>query len=133
MRYVLYNPLSVHALSVSDLAKLLRDVNAEEDMRFMRVDEVEDGREFMESLVKGDDIVVSGGDGTFNRLVNKCHFEEYNIPVYFHKAGNGNDFMRDICENCSDIAKVNQYFKHLPLVSVGDEEYQFLNNVGFVN
>lgn len=131
MRYVIYNPLSIHALSIPELAKTLRDVNAEEDMRFIRVDEIDDGFEFMKLLSKGDDIVVSGGDGTFNRLVNKCHLETYNFPIYFHKAGNSNDFMRDIGDNGSDFAEVSPYLKKLPTVTFGDEELKFLNNVGF--
>ncbi|MCQ2793239.1 MAG: diacylglycerol kinase family protein [Bacilli bacterium] len=130
MRYVLYNPLSTHCLPLSDLAKELRNVSPEEDMQFVDATKIEDYEQFMKGLKKDDDLVISGGDGTLNKSINFVDFSKYPNKIYLHKAGNGNDFLRDINELKEDFIEITEYVKNLPTVKIGEYTSKFINGVG---
>lgn len=131
MRYVLYNPLSTRCMKVEEMTEKLRAIDAEEDLRFISVKEIEDGKAFMESLKKDDDIVIAGGDGTLNRLVNQLDFASYPYKVFLLKAGNGNDFLRDLNELKEDYIEITDYLKNLPEVTLNGVTTKYINGVGF--
>ena len=118
MRYVIFNSLSARHLSVEELTKVLREFDPEPDLMFVDGPSLGDGKEFFAKLKKDDDIVISGGDGSLNKLANIIDFDKLPNKVYLHKAGNGNDFLRDINELKEDIIEITPYLKKLPVVSL---------------
>ncbi len=131
MRYALYNPLSTKSLSKEELEVKLKEINSEVEYEFVDVTTIEDRKAFLDGLKENDDIVICGGDGTLNKMVNSYDFEKFEHNVYLYKTGNGNDFLRDVNQFNQDFILLNPYIVNLPKVTVEGKEYKFLNGVGF--
>ncbi|MCR5332666.1 MAG: diacylglycerol kinase family protein [Bacilli bacterium] len=131
MRYVLYNPLSTNRQSEAELLSELKKYGPIEQVQFVDVTKIEDGKKFMESLDINDDLVISGGDGTLNRLCNNLDLMHSKNRIYLHKAGNGNDFLRDVNELKEDFIEITDIVKKLPKVTINGESSYFVNGVGF--
>ena len=120
MTIVLYNPLANNGRGKENAAKIAELVDEEvafKDIRDTKLSEIS----------PDDKIIVCGGDGTLNRLVNIVGEPEREI--YYYPAGSGNDFTRDIGEN--GIILLNPYLKNLPTVEVKGKKYRVLNGVGY--
>ncbi len=131
MRYVLFNPLSANCVPIDKLARSLREVEPEEDIMFVDQTNDREFENFKNNLKKEDDIVVSGGDGTLNHIANKLDFDALQNRVFVNKAGNGNDFLRDLNELKEEYTEITQHLKNLPVVTINGENQKFLNGVGF--
>lgn len=131
MRYVLFNPLSTHHLAEAELLGELKKYGAAENVKLVDVTKIEDGKKFMESLKPEDDLIISGGDGTLNRLANFLDLPHTKNRVYLHKAGNGNDFLRDVNELKEDYVEITDLLRNLPKVTINGETSYFVNGVGF--
>ncbi len=129
MKYVLFNPFSSHSFKEEDLKKEIKKF-VEGDFKCLDVTKIKTKDEF-HSLVKDDDIIISGGDGTLNRLVNFLDLDEAKNKIFLHKAGNGNDFLRDLNELKEDFVEISPYLKHLPKVTLNGETSKYINGVGF--
>ncbi|MCF0116657.1 MAG: diacylglycerol kinase family protein, partial [Bacilli bacterium] len=68
---------------------------------------------------------------TLNRLVNLFDFPSMTQKVFLHKAGNGNDFLRDVNELKDDVIEITDLIKNLPTVTINGVTTKFLNGVGF--
>lgn len=83
-------------------------------------------------VTKQDQVILLGGDGTINRLVNAPTMYPCTRNIFYAPGGTGNDFYRDVRENePSDIFPLTQYLQKLPTVKFGDRYLRFLNGVGF--
>ena len=131
MRYVLYNPLSSNHLSEAELLSALKKYGPVDNIKFVDVTKIENGKEFMDSLKQEDDLVISGGDGTLNRLANNLDLGHSKNRIYLHKAGNGNDFLRDANELKEDFVEITDLLKKLPTVTINGDSSLFINGVGF--
>lgn len=128
MKYVLYNQLSRNGKSVSSIEEYFDQDNTD----VFSVLDKEKTTEIVNKLTSEDELILIGGDGTLNRFIND--YKNYEIPCdfYFNTAGTGNDFYNDIKnENDSKLVKINDYIKNLPKVIVNEQEYLFINGVGF--
>lgn len=128
MKYVLYNQLSRNGKSVSSIEEYFDQDNTD----VFSVLDKEKTTEIVNKLTSEDELILIGGDGTLNRFIND--YKNYEIPCdfYFNTAGTGNDFYNDIKnENDSKLVKINDYIKDLPKVIVNEQEYLFINGVGF--
>lgn len=128
MKYVLYNQLSRNGKSVSSIEEYFNQDNTD----VFSVLDKEKTAEIVSKLTSEDELILIGGDGTLNRFIND--YKNYEIPCdfYFNTAGTGNDFYNDIKnENDSKLVKINDYIKNLPKVIVNEQEYLFINGVGF--
>ena len=130
MRHILFNPLSTHCFEIDALVKRFREIDPDEDLRMIDVTTLNKD-EFIKTLRKEDDIIISGGDGTLNRLVNLFDFPSMTQKVFLHKAGNGNDFLRDVNELKDDVIEITDLIKNLPTVTINGVTTKFLNGVGF--
>ena len=130
MNYVLYNPFSTSSFPPYEL-KSEMEKHLVGKSQFLDVTKIVSKEDFFKSVTKDDDIIISGGDGTLNRLVNFLDLDECKNRIYLHKAGNGNDFLRDINELRDDFIEITQYLKHLPKVTLNGETSKYLNGVGF--
>ncbi len=131
MRYVLFNPLSTTCLKEDKLVEAMNKIDASKELKLVDVTTIEDAKSFLSQLGKDDDIVLAGGDGTLNKFVNKYDFKNFDKNIYLYKAGNGNDFIRDINEFKEDFVLLNPYLNNLPTVKVNDIECKYVNGIGF--
>lgn len=131
MRYVIYNPLSSHCPDLELLKKNLTNIDNSKELSLVDGTTIENGEEFLDKFNEGDDLVLVGGDGTLNHMVNLADFDKRNIKVYLYKAGNGNDFLRDVNELSEDFIEITKYIRNLPTVTINGETTKFLNGVGF--
>lgn len=125
---VLYNS-KAHSGHGEEIARKLCDVLTGDTLTF--VDTV--GADYV-SLFRqcpaDTKLLVTGGDGTLNYLIN--HVEESDLPeeLYFFPSGTGNDFWRDI-DGKDKPVNVTPYLKNLPTVVIKGQTYRFFNGVGY--
>lgn len=93
----------------------------------------EEIRDFCSGLsVENDIIYLVGGDGTLQRFTNAVYGLE--LPkVYYCAGGTGNDFVNDVGKDklVDGMILVNEYIKNLPVVTVNDKSFHFINGVGY--
>lgn len=127
MIYILYNPKANtnHGEEAAESAK--HEINGESELiRLIGFDL----KSFIPTLTKDDNVILCGGDGTLNRFVNEA--DELPCPLYLYKAGNGNDFLRDIDESGNkSLIRVNDYIRSLPTVTINGETRRFINGIGY--
>lgn len=127
MKYYLYNPLANNGIKPG--------VPAEELLKTPDVKLIDatktDFAAFFAELAPEDEVVIVGGDGTVNYLVNHVDCDQLKNNVYLLGNGSGNDFLNDIGEKPNKEILLNRYLKHLPTVRVNGLERKFINNMGF--
>jgi len=120
MKYYLYNPKCNNGKKPDFL----------KDIDYIDATTI-DYQEFFGKLKPEDEVVMVGGDGTLNYLVNHVDCENLKNKVYFLAAGTGNDFLHDIEGEFGKEILVNDYLKGLPTVKVNGITAKFINNVGY--
>jgi len=131
MRYVIFNTLSTTCLKQEILEEKIKEKDPSKELKLLDATSIKNVSEFLDSLADEDDIVISGGDGTLNHLINCYDFSNFKKNIYLYKAGNGNDFLRDINDLKEDFVLLNSYLKNLPTVTINRKTYKFINGVGF--
>ena len=88
--------------------------------------------EFFSKLKKDDEVILTGGDGTLNWLVNDIEKCKINNPLYYVKCGSGNDFYRDV-EHLEKDGKVDlkPFIRNLPFIEVAGLKRRFINGIGY--
>ncbi len=119
MKYYLYNPLSNNGIRP--------DVPGAELVDATTIDYPS----FFTGLAEEDEVVLVGGDGTVNYLVNHVDPEAVRNNIYLFGSGTGNDFLKDIGEEPGKEVLLNPYLKNLPTVRVNGLTQKFINNMGF--
>ena len=85
--------------------------------------------DFIHSLNPEDRVILVGGDGTLNRLVNVIHGKSFTQDLDMYQAGTGNDFIRSL--NTSDkIVSIKPYIERIPSTTFNDKKRLFLNGAG---
>ena len=120
MKYYLYNPLANNGLKpqIDSSCELIDATKT-------------DYNEFFSKLNSEDEVVLIGGDGTINHLVNNFDCSKLKNNVYLLANGTGNDFLNDINEKPDKEVLLNKYLVNLPTVKVNGIEKKFINNMGF--
>lgn len=131
MTHILYNPLSNCAKNIEETIQSAKDYYKDEQgATAENLMEITDLKAYFDSMVPQDKVVLLGGDGTINVLCNKLRGYEIKNKIYLYKAGTGNDFLRDVCGDGMSV-ELNEYIDNLPVVTVNDKEFLFINNVGY--
>ncbi|MCR4951479.1 MAG: hypothetical protein K6A40_09180 [Solobacterium sp.] len=118
MKYYLYNPFANNGIRP--------DISAE----LMDASKI-DFQDFFAKLDPEDEVVLIGGDGTVNHLINTVDCEKITNRIYLYGSGTGNDFLRDIGEEAGREVLLNRYLTNLPTVYVNGMVRKFINNMGF--
>ncbi len=118
MKYYLYNPLANNGIHVD-----LPDIDEIDASKI-------DFGQFFSELKEDDEVVIIGGDGTINWLINHVDTEHLKNNIYLYGNGSGNDFLNDINEKPGKEILLNPYLKNLPTVWVNGREAKFINNMG---
>ena len=119
MKYYLYNPLANNGIKPD-----LPGVDLIDASKI-------DYPEFFGSLKEEDEVVMVGGDGTINYLINHVDCEKIKNNIYILGAGTGNDFLNDINEVAGKEILLNPYIVNLPVATVKGKEYKYINNMSF--
>lgn len=135
MNYLLYNPLANNGKGDEAKKKALKDIGGQ----FPGMDDVDYSDVIFEDVIKllqpGDNVVVLGGDGTLNFLINdiKNTGATNDISYYLYPAGLENDFVKDIQDKGinTKLVPLNKYIFDVPKVKFNNKEMLFLNSVGF--
>lgn len=133
MVYILYNPTSSEG-NARDYVNQAASKFSGEKITTKSVMEIEDYKAFFSKIDPSDKVVLLGGDGTINYLINSMKGEKIPNELYIYKAGSGNDFLRDIFDKEPEdgtVLKLNEYIEDLPTVTVNGKDYLFLNGVGY--
>ncbi len=124
---IIFNPLSGNGRGRSEAEALCSRIDASACIDMTKI---EDYSEFF-SDHNDENIVICGGDGTLNRFVNDTAKIEYNNSIYYCAGGSGNDFLRDINGELGEVICIDKYIEKLPVCSVNEKDYKFINGIGF--
>ncbi|MBR1413941.1 MAG: diacylglycerol kinase family protein [Bacilli bacterium] len=128
MKYnVLYNPYSANGTG-ADLALKVKD-SIQGDFEFFNMVEINDFNSFFEE--NKDDIIICGGDGTLNYFINHTKNIKYKNNILYYSTGTGNDFYNEVGNNTEMPFRINEYLDDLPIATVNDKDYYFLNGIGY--
>jgi len=119
MKYYLYNPLANNGIRLDVPGVELLDATKT------------DYPSFFADLAAEDEVVLIGGDGTINHLINAVDCEKLKNKVYLLGNGSGNDFLNDIGEKPGKEILLNPYLKNLPTARVNGKEWKFINNMSY--
>lgn len=130
MTYILFNPLAGGGQGKARAYALAKRMRGQ-DVTLCDVTKL-DAAAFLRSLPDTDTVILAGGDGTINHLVNALNGVVPSQAVYYYPTGSGNDFMNDVRESAaSETVLLNPYLRGLPSVEVAGKRRLFLNGVGY--
>lgn len=100
MDVIIYNPLSKNAKSNVYTHKLVKKYKKEgKPFRLRSILKIDDIRLYLEEKIHIDNVILLGGDGTINRLVNSIADYDIKQTIYLKSNGSGNDFLRSLVNN----------------------------------
>lgn len=130
MIHILYNPLAGSGRS-EEKAREAASLLAPRETEILDITTL-DTAAFMKKLPLGDEVVLSGGDGTINYFINALGGQPPRQGVLYYPAGSGNDFMHDVsAKDNSTMVPLNRYLADLPTVEISGKRYYFVNGVGY--
>lgn len=128
MIYTLYNSLANNKKEPEYITNLRKKGIGDTIIDVTKIDY----RVFFNSINEDDEIILVGGDGTINYMVNAVDFEKVKNKVYLIPAGTGNDFYNDITlDKTPEKVLINPYLINLPEVEVNGIKKKFINGIGF--
>lgn len=131
--YVLYNPLAANGRG-NENAHRIEEVFPDCELVYKDITVIEDLADYVDGIPDDIRVVVSGGDGTLNRLANQYSGRDPKREIIYFPSGSGNDFMADILSHDAPGSRyvlLNEYLKDLPTVEVKGNEYYFVNGIGY--
>lgn len=136
MNYLLFNELADAGEGAKNAERLANELGEKgfevgEKLSLIGLDI----KKFFAERDEKDVVVIFGGDGTLNHFVNNIGDQKIGCPVNLFPTGTGNDFQRDLPEECKDeklgFYRINSFLENLPLVEVQGKTYRYLNGIGF--
>ena len=129
--YVIYNKKANNNQGVTGAFRI-KDIWSTKDLIYKEVNEFDTYQELFDSLEKDDEVVICGGDGTLNYLVNDLDCDAVDNAIYYYPTGTGNDFWTDLGKTEDDPPMIiNKYLRKLPVVKVNGMKRKFVNGIGY--
>lgn len=131
MNYILFNAKAKNGNNLDVVNKLEEELK--EVTKINVIDNI-DYHQLFTNVEEIDKFYLVGGDGTLNHFVNDVQDVEIKNEVWFITAGTGNDFYNDVKDtkyNVNGRILINDLIKDLPIVTVNDKDYRFINGIGF--
>lgn len=126
---ILYNPYSCGGKGLK-LAKEIEPLMGEHTYVYHDLTKIESLDDFLTSLPKTTEVILTGGDGSLNGFVNQIE-STHQKNIYFYASGSGNDFARDIgFKKQTKPVIINHYVQNLPTAVIKGKTYKFLNCIG---
>lgn len=124
MDLILYNPKSKNSRSNVQTHRLVRYYKRNHiPFRLKSILKINDIKKFLNEKTLADQVILLGGDGTINRLVNNLVDVEVKQTIYIKKNGSGNDYLRTLKlqdEKPQTIMKA----------TLDNKEHHFINGCG---
>ena len=131
MIYIMYNPLAGNS-TCEETSKGVGEIFASDEKRYINLLEVEDFEGFVRDMDPEDQIILCGGDGTLNHLINSINTSELEQDIFYYPCGSGNDFYHDIDEDKTNgVYRINMYLKCIPTVTINGRKSLFINGIGY--
>lgn len=127
MTYILYNPLANGGHGEEGLGAVQAAL-ADKAPRTLDIMTV-DVKDFLTTLPAEDEVILCGGDGTINHLMNDLGGAAPTAPVRVWRFGTGNDFVRDVTNGePAQTVLLNPYLETAPTAVMSDGRLRrFLN------
>ena len=130
---VLFNPFSNSRRGRRYAGRLMTSLG-HSAAEFVDVTSVEDFASFFDGLPDDRSLIVCGGDGTLNRLINTEGFDPCKNAerLMCFPSGTGNDFYKDVRRSSPrPPVPLGDYFEVLPTAELdGGRRFRFLNGLG---
>ncbi|MCR5686796.1 MAG: diacylglycerol kinase family protein [Lachnospiraceae bacterium] len=131
MIYIMYNPLAGNS-TCEESCRAVGDIFSFDEKRYIDLLSIDDLGEFIRAMKPEDQIIICGGDGTLNYLINSLNTSELEQDIFYYPGGSGNDFYHDVDEEGTNgVYRINMYLKCIPAVKVKGIEKLFLNGIGY--
>ncbi len=131
MIYVFYNPLADNHSGESN-ARKVELLAPQEQYSYEDLTHIQDVFRAVCAIPLQDKVIIAGGDGTLNHVVNDFCGRVPQRDIWYFACGSGNDFYKDVKrDEHGGLILLNEYIKDLPTVDVNGSERLFLNNVGY--
>ena len=126
---VLYNPLcnTVEAVKNGAIEQLTGD---EGSFTYEDITAITDISAYLDNIDETTAVIIAGGDGTLNHLVNNLDGKVPAVRLLYYPGGSGNDFFTDVNKG-EKLIELNKYIVNLPTVTVEGKTMRFINGVGF--
>ena len=129
--YVVYNSKSNNGHGAKGAFRI-KELWPTKELIYKELNEFDTYRELFDSIEKDDEVVICGGDGTLNFLVNDLDCETVDNAIYYYPTGTGNDFWFDLGKTENDPPMIiNKYLRKLPTVKVNGMTRKFINGIGY--
>lgn len=126
MDLILYNPKSKNSKANIQTHKLIKKYKLEKKpFRLKSILKIHDTKKYLEENKQFEKIILLGGDGTINKLVNKVHDYDIEQDIYLKRNGSGNDFLRSLKDHDTNP----QYIMENTLNN--SAKHYFINGTGF--
>lgn len=131
MIHVFYNPLADNSCGERN-ARRVELLAPQEQYVYEDLTHIHDVFNAVSAITLRDKVIIAGGDGTLNHIVNDFLGRVPQRDIWYYACGSGNDFYKDVRSNAQgELILLNEYIKDLPTVYVNGSERMFLNNVGY--
>ena len=131
MIHVFYNPLADNKCGERN-ARKVELLAPQEQYIYEDLTQIHDVFNAVSAITPQDKIIIAGGDGTLNHIVNDFLGRVPQRDIWYYACGSGNDFYKDVKSDCqNELILLNDYITNLPTVDVSGSERLFLNNVGY--
>lgn len=128
---ILFNPFSNNNRGETECQKI-KDFYPDDELKFEDITKIKDINDFLENLSEDITLILSGGDGTLNRLVNSLDEKHIVRDIYYYGTGTGNDFLFDLgIQRGSKPFLLNEYIINLPTVTIKGQTSKFINGIGY--
>lgn len=124
MYLIIHNPLSRNRKGKRATKKLIKYLNkTNQDFMLRSSLKINDINDYLKNKSEDDKVLITGGDGTINYLINKFDFTAINHQIYLEKSGSGNDFLRTLKKKGMANTDIFE-------VSFNDQKKKFVNSCG---
>ncbi len=134
MNYLLFNPLDDNNSGNESAAKAADFLKPRfPGLQVLNIVDT-DIPKLIAHLTGKDLVIILGGDGTLNHLINRFDPSILPCPFYCYPNGTGNDFLNDVREKLNpetNLVRINEYLSSLPTIEVNGMKKRFLNGIGF--
>lgn len=127
---ILYNPKSNNKQGKSSAQQVETLIKGSE-YEYIDWLSITDKQSFFNALKEDEKVILCGGDGTLNHLINDVDTDTLKNEIYLFAKGTGNDFVTSIGEKTDSLILINDYLHDLPTVTVNGKDYKFINGIGF--
>lgn len=124
MDLILYNPKSKNSRSNVQTHKLVRYYKKHHlPFRLKSILKIDDIKQYLLNKTEIDNIILLGGDGTINSMVNQLKDVNITQEIYIKKNGSGNDYLRTLKHQDNSPQTIMK-------ATLDNQDHYFINGCG---